>query len=231
MLEWGLVLISALWFGVLTSISPCPLATNIAAVSFLGKQMDKASAAISMGFAYSAGRMFSYILLAMLLLHSAMSAPALSNFLQTQMNMLLGPVLVLVGTCLLGWVSLPTANWSISNALQQKLGRQGQAGAFALGCLFALSFCPTSAALFFASLLPLAMAQESSFWLPAAYGIGTALPVLVVVVLLQAGTLTLASLFDRMTQVERIARRLSGAIFLMAGIYYCWIYLLPLLLR
>jgi len=29
---------SALWLGIMTSISPCPLATNIAAISFLSKK-------------------------------------------------------------------------------------------------------------------------------------------------------------------------------------------------
>ncbi|WP_153912600.1 aromatic aminobenezylarsenical efflux permease ArsG family transporter [Shewanella sp. TC10] len=229
MVEWMLVLSSALWFGVLTSISPCPLATNIAAVSFLSKQVEKPTQSMLMGASYSAGRMLSYIVLAALLLHSAMSAPQISNFLQTQMNMVLGPVLLFVGACLLGWVSLPTSNWSISNQLQQRLAKRGQIGAFSLGGIFALSFCPTSAALFFASLLPLAMAQQSSFWLPAAYGIGTALPVLIIALLLQLGTVKVASLFQQMTVIEKVSRRLSGAIFIAAGCYYCWYYLIPLM--
>ncbi|MCK8045912.1 aromatic aminobenezylarsenical efflux permease ArsG family transporter [Shewanella sp. 1CM18E] len=229
MVEWLLILSSALWFGVLTSISPCPLATNVAAVSFLSKQVDRPSKSMMMGAAYSAGRMLSYILLAAILLHSAMSAPKLSNFLQTQMNMLLGPVLLFVGACLLGWIRLPSSKWSISNQLQQKLAKKGQLGAFSLGALFALSFCPTSAALFFASLLPLAVAQQSSFWIPAAYGIGTAMPVLILSLLLAVGTVQIGNVFNKITAIERFARILSGVIFIAAGIYYCWFYLIPLL--
>ncbi|MCL1094050.1 aromatic aminobenezylarsenical efflux permease ArsG family transporter [Shewanella kaireitica] len=227
--EWILILTSALWFGVLTSISPCPLATNVAAVSFLSKQVDKASQSVWMGVAYSVGRMLSYILLAAVLLHTAMSAPKISNFLQTQMNMLLGPVLLVVGACLLGWIKFPSSNWSISNHVQQRLAQRGWLGALALGALFALSFCPTSAALFFASLLPLAVAEQSSFWVPAAYGIGTAAPVLIIALLLHLGTVQLATVFKKMTQIEKVARGLSGAIFIAAGSYYCWFYLVPLL--
>ncbi|WOT04714.1 aromatic aminobenezylarsenical efflux permease ArsG family transporter [Shewanella youngdeokensis] len=228
MAEWILILTSALWFGVLTSISPCPLASNIAAVSYLSKQVDRSSRSFWMGASYSAGRMLSYICLAILLLHTAMSAPSIASFLQSQMNMILGPVMLVVGACLLGWVTLPSTNWSISNSLQQRLSQQGLLGAFALGGIFALSFCPTSAALFFASLLPIAVAQQSSFWVPAAYGIGTAMPVIIIALLLQLGTVKIATLFKQMTFVEQVARYLSGGIFIAAGSYYCWCYLLPL---
>ncbi|QIZ77558.1 aromatic aminobenezylarsenical efflux permease ArsG family transporter [Ferrimonas lipolytica] len=229
MVEWALILSSALWFGVLTSISPCPLATNVAAVSYLSKQVEQSSQSLWMGMAYSAGRMASYVLLATLLLHTALSAPHLSAFLQSQMNMVLGPVLLLVGACLLGWVSIPTPNWSISNAVQQRLAKKGQLGAFGLGGLFALSFCPTSAALFFASLLPLAVANDSALIVPAAYGIGTAAPVMVLALLLHFGTMQVGKMFQQLSVIEKIARTISGVIFIAAGGYYCWSYLVPLL--
>ncbi|WP_028773943.1 aromatic aminobenezylarsenical efflux permease ArsG family transporter [Shewanella waksmanii] len=229
MVEWFIILGSALWFGVLTSISPCPLATNIAAVSFLSKQVNHTTQSLWMGAAYSSGRMSSYMVLAALLLYGVASTPKLSHFLQTQMNILLGPVLLLVGACLLGLIRLPSSSWGLSNQLQQHLAKQGQWGAFALGSIFALSFCPTSAALFFASLLPLIMAQQSSFWVPAIYGVGTAMPVLIISALLTLGTIQVANIYNQLTLVERCARRASGAIFLLAGFYYCWLYLMPFL--
>lgn len=227
MSDWPLMLTSALWFGILTSISPCPLATNVAAVSFLGKQVSRPVHSMIMGVAYSTGRMASYVLLASLLLHSALSAPALSAFLQSQMNLLLGPILLLVGLVLFGVVNLPMPDLKLSNTLRDKLAGGGFPGAFGLGALFALSFCPTSAALFFASLLPLAMAQGSAVILPSVYGLGTALPVLIIALVLTLGTFQISLLFDRMTAVELWARRLSAVIFLAAGGYYCWAYLLP----
>ncbi|QBF83269.1 sulfite exporter TauE/SafE family protein [Shewanella maritima] len=230
MAEWFIVLSSALWFGVLTSISPCPLASNIAAVSFLSKQVDTPAQSISMGLFYCVGRMLSYILLAALLLYTATSAPRLSSFLQTQMNVIIGPILIVVGGCLLGWISLPTSNWSISHRLQKSLAGQGKLGALSLGSLFALSFCPTSAALFFASLLPLIIAQQSSLLIPSIYGFGTAIPVLMVALLLQFGSLKVASFYQKVTQVEMLARMASGGVFLLAGGFYCWLYIVPMLL-
>lgn len=229
MSEWLLMLGSALWFGVLTSISPCPFATNVAAVSYLGKQVSRPSQSMMMGMWYSLGRMASYVLLASLLLFSALSAPKLSNFLQSQMNLFLGPVLLLVGLLLLGVINLPLPNVGLSDTLKQKLVAKGQLGAFALGALFALSFCPTSAALFFASLLPLVMQQDSALILPAVYGFGTALPVFVIAVMLAAGTLQVSKLFAQIGRFELWARRLSGVIFVAAGLYYLWFYLVPTL--
>lgn len=229
MAEWLLALSSALWFGILTSISPCPLATNVAAVSFLGKQVGTPKQSVGLGLAYSLGRMSSYVLLAALLLYSALSAPALSHFLQSQMNKVLGPILVLVGLVLLGVVNIPLPSLGFSEQIKQRLATSGHLGAFGLGSLFAMSFCPTSAALFFASLLPLAVAQHSAVALPAIYGLGTALPVFATALLLNLGTLQLSKVFSQLASIELWVRRLSAVIFLAAGSYYCLSYLLPVL--
>ncbi|WP_028117031.1 aromatic aminobenezylarsenical efflux permease ArsG family transporter [Ferrimonas senticii] len=227
MAEWLALLASALSFGVLTSISPCPLATNVAAVSYLGKQVSQPKQSITLAAAYSAGRMVAYMLLASLLLSSALAAPQLSAFLQSQMNMLLGPVLLLVGLILAGIIRIPAPNWSLSSERQQRLASGGAVGSFGLGALFALSFCPTSAALFFASLLPLAMAQQSALLLPAVYGFGTALPVIIIALLLTFGSWQMAQIFSGISKFEQWLRRLSALIFIVAGGYYCVAYLLP----
>lgn len=225
--EWLVALSSALWFGILTSISPCPLATNIAAVSFLGRRVDSAKGSLLVGLAYCSGRMASYIGLAAVLVSSVMAAPALSQFLQANMNQYLGPVLLLIGVALLGLIPLPSSNFGLSNAMQQRLASKGMIGAFGLGAIFALSFCPTSAALFFASLLPLISMHDSVLWLPAAYGVGTAAPVIAIALVVALGGLQLGKLYQGLEKVEHYARILSGIIFVGAGGYYCWSYLMP----
>lgn len=224
-----LAALSALWLGVLTSVSPCPLATNVAAVSYLSRQVASPRRAVYQGLAYGLGRTLSYLALAALLLGGALSAPGLSQFLQSNMNMMLGPVMVLVGVVLLNWLQLPLPSMGLSESLQRRLSQGGLPGAIALGALFALSFCPTSAALFFASLLPLAMAHQSMLMLPGMYGIGTALPVLGFAMMVSLGTLQLAAVHQRIARAELLLRRLSGLLFLGAGLYYCWVYLLPLI--
>jgi cytochrome c-type biogenesis protein len=216
---------SAVWLGILTSISPCPLATNIVAISYIGKQADRPRTVLLTGTMYTLGRALTYVILGALLVASLLSVPALSNFLQRYMNKVLGPVLILVGMLLLELLRLPALGGSGTSRLSERLGRSGAWGAALLGMLFALSFCPTSAALFFGSLIPLSTKSESAVTLPLLYGLGTALPVFLFAILVAAGAKSVASLFQKLSAVEVWARRITGVVFLMVGIYFCFTYI------
>lgn len=218
---------SAFWLGILTSISPCPLTTNIAAISYVGQRVGKPASVLQAGLLYTAGRALAYLLLSVLLVSSLLSAPSLSQVLQKHMNMALGPVLIVVGLILLELIRLPTGKGGgLSGALQKKADSLGIGGAGLLGIVFALSFCPTSAALFFGSLLPLAVQQQSSLLIPGIYGLATGLPVLLFALLLAFGANKVALAFNRITAFEIWARRITGLLFLLVGGYYCVIYLL-----
>lgn len=221
-------LTSAMWLGILTSISPCPLATNIAAISYIGKQADRPRAVLLTGTLYTLGRSLTYVILGVLLVASLLSVPGLSNFLQHYMNKLLGPILILAGMFLLELLRLPALGSSGSSRLTDRLGQSGAWGAGLLGMLFALSFCPTSAALFFGSLIPLSVKWQSSVVLPSLYGVGTALPVFAFAVLIAMGAKSLGAAFQRLTAVELWARRLTGLAFILVGIYFCWNYIFAL---
>ncbi len=217
---------SAMWLGILTSISPCPLATNIAAISYIGKQADRPHTVLLTGTMYTLGRALTYVILGALLIASLLSVPALSNFLQRYMNKALGPVLILVGMFLLDLLPLPALGGSVTSRLSERLGRSGAWGAGLLGMLFALSFCPTSAALFFGSLIPLSTKSESAITLPLLYGLGTALPVFAFSALVAAGAKSVALVFRKLSAVEVWARRITGLIFVLVGIYFCFTYIL-----
>jgi len=215
---------SALWFGILTSVSPCPLATNITAISFVSRRTGSPVGVLASGLLYTVGRAIVYIAIAMLLVASLLSAPTVSLTLQMWMNKLLGPVLILVGMVMLGLLRIRFRGRGMSEQLQKRVERWGLPGALALGILFALSFCPVSATLFFGSLLPLAVKHESGVLLPLLYGIGTAVPVVVFAVVLAFGTRWLGKLFERVTQVERWMRVITGIVFLGVGIYMSLLY-------
>ncbi|UCE61078.1 MAG: hypothetical protein JSU63_04875, partial [Phycisphaerales bacterium] len=91
----------------------------------------------------------------------------------------------------------------------------------ALGIVFALSFCPGSAALFFASLIPLSVKYESSLVLPTVYGAGTALPVLLFAILIVFGAHRVGQAYDRLKQFEFWARNVTGVLFIAIGVYFC----------
>ncbi|HEV2396027.1 MAG TPA: aromatic aminobenezylarsenical efflux permease ArsG family transporter [Candidatus Sulfotelmatobacter sp.] len=216
---------SATWLGVLTSISPCPLATNIAAISYIGKQADRPRTVLLTGSMYTLGRALTYVILGALLVASLLSVPGLSNFLQHYMNKVLGPVLVLVGMSLLDLLRLPGLRGLGASYLGERLAQSGAWGAGLLGMMFALSFCPTSAALFFGSLIPLSIKWQSSVVLPSLYGAGTALPVFAFAVLIAMGAKSLGAAFQRLTAVELWARRITGVVFILIGIYFSVTYI------
>ena len=217
----------ALWFGILTSISPCPLATNIAAVSYIGGQISTKRGVFVAGVLYMFGRMLTYTVLGAILVSSTHHVPSVANFLQKYMNILMGPFLVLIGFILLDIFKFNIGDGAgiIANKLQGRIKHFGLLGAGLLGIIFALSFCPVSAALFFGSLFSVAVKNNSVIILPSIYGIGTALPVLVFAILIGFSTRLVSRAYSRVSAFEIWARRVTAAVFIIAGAYYCITYL------
>jgi cytochrome c biogenesis protein CcdA len=141
------------------------------------------------------------------------------------MNKLLGPVLIVVGVVLLEVLPFHFASACVSDKSSKRFGRSGPWGAGLLGILFALSFCPVSAALFFGSLLPLAAKNGSLVLLPSAYGAGTGVPVFMFAILIAMGAQWVSKAFKKLVQFEKWARRITGAIFIIVGIRYCLLYI------
>jgi len=230
-MELALALGGALWLGLLTAISPCPLATNVAAISYLGKRVDRPALVLSGGLVYTLGRTVSYVLVALLVVQGLLSLSAVSRFLQQTLNLALGPLLVLVGLLLLDVIPWPWAGSGsgLFEKPQQRADSLGLWGAGLLGLAFALAFCPVSAALFFGSLVPLAVKHQSPLLLPSVYGIGTAVPVVVLSFLLAFAANRISRAFDVLTVLERWMRRLTAVVFILVGGYYCLIYLFGVL--
>lgn len=218
---------SAVWLGILTSISPCPLATNVAAISYLGRRVDSPRHVLGGGLLYTVGRTAAYVALGFVCVMGLLSMPEVSRFLQRHMNRILGPVLIVAGVFLLEVIRpvLPGLG-KRGEKLREGLQSKGVWGAAPLGALFALSFCPVSAALFFGSLVPLAVRFDSPVLFPTLYGAGTALPVVGFAILVAFGARFVARAFDRLAVVERWARRVTGVVFVAVGIYMTVIYTL-----
>jgi cytochrome c-type biogenesis protein len=211
---------TALWLGVLTSVSPCPLASNIAAISYIGKGIAHPRRILAAGLLYTLGRVLTYALLGWLLVTSLATVVGLSNNLQNVMNQLLGPVLIVAGLFILELIRMNVGSLNLTAKLQERAGRWGLGGAVALGALFALSFCPVSAALFFGSLIPLAARSGSPIAMPMLYGLGTGVPVLAFAVVFGFGAQALSRTFQQITRLELWARRITGVVFILVGLYY-----------
>jgi cytochrome c-type biogenesis protein len=210
----------AVWFGILTSISPCPLATNITAISFIGKRVDRASHVLLAGLLYTAGRMATYLVLGIILVSSTQLVPPVANFLQKYMVYLLGPALIIIGILLLDIFRINLLGKGIMwDGLQKRIEKWGIWGALLMGIVFALSFCPVSAALFFGSLFSLAIKHQSMVILPSVYGIGTAIPVIAFAFILAFSANTIGRVFNALTVFEKWARNATGIVFILAGLY------------
>jgi cytochrome c-type biogenesis protein len=213
-------IISAFWFGILTSVSPCPLASNIAAVSYIVKGVENIPSVLASGLMYTLGRIIAYIALGILISASLLNIPQASQFMQSIMPKILGPVLILTGFFLLGIISFSLPGFFPSEKTAAKFGKIGAMGALPLGILFALSFCPVSAALFFGSLIPLTLQNNSPILLPSLYGIGTGLPVLVFAVIIASGTRNISKIFNAVSKTEYWARKITAVTLIAVGIYY-----------
>lgn len=216
--EW-LALGSALWLGVITSVSPCPLATNVAATSVLARRVGQRRRALAGAVAYTLGRVAAYGALALVILAGVSSMPAVSSFLRETFLPIVGPILILAGMAVLGWLPLPFDFKAGGAKSAQKLANWGLVGEFALGALFALSFCPVSAALFFGSLIPLAVASAMPALPVALYGIGTALPVGLVAITLVLSADKASRTLNQMQRFQKVAVVATGAILVLVGLW------------
>ncbi len=215
-------MITLFLLGVLAALSPCPLTTNAAAVGFISHNTTTHSYAWISIIAYLLGRIAAYVVLGALLSAGLTAAPELAFWAQEKLPILLGPALMFVGIILLGWISLPSLGKIPERNFSQKILEGTQlGGAFVLGFLFAFALCPPSAAIFFGSVIPIALSSESYAWQTTAiFGAGTALPVIVTALLLKFGSSTAKKIFRGLPKFLSGVQSFAGALFLLLGIYW-----------
>lgn len=220
----GGTMAAALWLGLVAAISPCPLASNIAAIGFVARLSGgQGWRNIWLpGALYAFGRALAYTVVGAAITWGLLAAPAVSTLLQRHLSQLMGPVLVLVGMALLGL--LPAWRSPIGgggSSWNDRLLKLGLTGCTLMGFVFALSFCPVSGALFFGSLLPLAVRQQSAWLVPALFGIGSAAPVLVFAVALAIGRETAGRFVHGVQKAERWLGPTSGWLLVSIGVWLC----------
>jgi cytochrome c-type biogenesis protein len=214
------VVLAAFLLGLLTAISPCPLATNIAALSYVSKKLDNRKYTILASVLYTAGRMLAYTAIGVLLILIGLSASRVSLYFQDYADKILGPLLIFFGLVMLDIIKFSIFKGRITAAIQQKIGDWGLVSSFLLGILFALAFCPYSAILFFGMLIPIALDSGGGVVLPAIYGLGTGLPVMIFAIALSLGVSEMGKHIARIQKFEKYFRWLAGVVFIGVGVYY-----------
>jgi len=212
--------LSALLLGLITAISPCPMATNIAAIAYVSRRAKERRYTVITGMLYTLGRMFSYSVLGVIIIVAGLEIPGVASFLQDLGEQALGPLLIAVGVIMLSInkISLSLGGGKLSS-IGEKVADWGMIGGFLLGALFAFAFCPYSAVLFFGVLIPLALKSAGGVALPAVYAIGTGLPVLVFGALLSLSVAKVSTWLNAVTRAEKVIRIIVSIIFIGVGIY------------
>jgi cytochrome c-type biogenesis protein len=218
--NYNLPILTAFLLGVLTSISPCPLATNITAIAYISKELKTAKNTLFNGLFYTLGRGVSYTLLATLIFFG-ISSFSVSSIFEGWGDKALGPVLIFIGLVMLGAIKIKiSAKSGGVEKLKAWLAGRGYLGSFFLGMLFALAFCPYSGVLFFGALIPLVLSSSEGLLLPPLYALGTGLPVIAFSFLIAFSMQKVSRVFQAVQKTEKIMRNIVAFVFLAAGAYY-----------
>jgi len=216
-------LIAAFFIGLMTALSPCPLATNITAIAYISKKIDNGKRTLLTGFIYTLGRMFTYVLLASLIVYIGLNVQTISLFLQKYGERILGPLLIFIGLIMLNIIKLPSLKSGDKiNKIKEKLSEKGYLGSFLLGVLFALAFCPFSAVLFFGMLIPLALKFSDGILIPSIFAFATGLPVIIFAFILTFSVSKIGKVMNKVQTFEKYTRYVIALIFIIVGIYYTW---------
>lgn len=222
--QYNIPLLSAFVLGLMTAISPCPLATNITATAFISKNIGSKKMVLLSGILYSLGRAFSYTVIGLVLYFGA-SKFHIQTFFSRNGEKYLGPLLIIIGLIMLNVIRLNfLGKTSIEERFSERFKEKGLLGSFLLGILFALAFCPYSGALYFGMLIPLTISSSSGLYLPFVFAIGTGLPVILFTYLLAFGAHHINGVYRKIQTVEKYMRVLAGVVFLITGVYYISIF-------
>ena len=218
--NYNIPLLTAFLLGILTSISPCPLATNITAIAYISKEIKTTKNTLLNGLFYTLGRGISYTLLATLI-YFGLSSFQISNIFQGWGEKVLGPILIIIGLIMFGIIKININNHNEKvERLKEWLAGKGYIGSLFLGVLFALAFCPYSGVLFFGVLIPLVLKSSESLLLPPVFALGTGLPVIIFSFLIAFSMQKVSRAFQVAQKVEKVMRYMVASVFLIAGVYY-----------
>lgn len=218
--------LTAFILGLLTAISPCPLATNIAAIGFISKNIEDRKAIFMRGIYYTVGRVLAYTVLGIILisiLKEGASMFGIQKAISKWGELLIGPVLLLIGLFMLfgDKINLPKFGFE-GGEKGEKLAEKGSWGALLLGVLFAMAFCPSSGIFYFGMLIPMSVTATVGWLLPVLFAVATALPVLVVAWILAFSVEKVGEVYGKIQTVQKWLNIVVGTLFVIVGIYYCY---------
>ncbi|MGB7843757.1 MAG: aromatic aminobenezylarsenical efflux permease ArsG family transporter [Salinimicrobium sp.] len=222
--NYNIPIVSAFILGLMSAISPCPLATNITATAFISKNISSKRKVFLSGLLYSLGRGFSYTAIGLILYFGA-SKFHIARFFNQNGEKFLGPLLILIGLIMLNIITFNfLSNSNFQEKLSENFKNQGLFGSFLIGVVFALAFCPYSGALYFGMLIPMTVASVDGLYLPIIFAFGTGLPVILFTYLLAFTASKVGVFYNKIKKIEKVMRSVAGVVFILTGLYYVSIF-------
>jgi len=219
-------LLSALILGIMTAISPCPLATNITAIAFIGKNIENKRQVFINGLIYTLGRAISYVGLGVILYFGA-SKFYISSFFQSNGEKFLGPLLLIIGILMMDFIKIKFPGLGkLSDRFQNGDKKGSWLSALLMGIVFALAFCPYSGVLYFGMLIPMTVSSASGLFLPLVFAVATGLPVIIFAYLIAFTLSGVGNLYSKIKTFEKWFRRIVAIIFIIVGLYYIYTFYL-----
>jgi sulfite exporter TauE/SafE len=215
----SLPILSAFVLGLMTAISPCPLATNITAIGFISKDVENQKKVFINGLVYTLGRALSYTLIAVIIFVGA-DQFKLSGWFQQYGEKIIGPLLIIIGLFMLDILKIKFPGMSRFTKRFQENGTSNYWEVLLLGVVFALAFCPYSGVLYFGMLIPMTIGSASGLYLPFVFAIATGIPVIIFAWLLAYTVSGVGKLYHRLKTFEIWFRRIISVVFIGIGIYY-----------
>ena len=211
--------LSALLLGLMTAISPCPLATNITAVGFISKDVENRNRVFVNGLLYTLGRAISYTAIALIIYFGA-DQFKFSGFFQRYGEKILGPLLILIGLFMLDIIKVKFPGMNGLTSKMENKSKWGYFDATLLGMAFALAFCPYSGVLYFGMLIPLTISSASGLYLPLVFALATGIPVIIFSWILAYSVGSIGRAYLKLKNFETWFRRVVALLFILVGIYY-----------
>jgi len=199
--------------GTLTTLHPCPIATNVAAISMLTGWSNRGRKVLWIYVSFISGYLTSYLFLSTIISTGILTIPIVNDFLHSIFSIFLGPLLILVGMLIADLLNL---NRFYKGSLLRWIENRKWSGiyAFPMGILIGLSFCPATAAIFFGILIPLAIQQDQTILFPLVYAAGAGLPLVVIGWVIYRGILISIS-----KKWQKRIPQLTGWVMIIIGIF------------
>jgi cytochrome c biogenesis protein CcdA len=211
--------LTALVLGLMTAISPCPLATNITAVGFISRDIENRNRVFINGLLYTLGRAITYTAIALIIFLGA-DQLKFSGFFQRYGEKIVGPLLIIIGLFMLDIIKIKFPGFNKLTSGMQDKKKWGYLDAVLLGLLFALAFCPYSGVLYFGMLVPLTITSASGLYLPVVFAIATGIPVIVFAWIIAYTVSGIGGAYNKIRIFELWFRRVIAVLFIIIGIYY-----------